>query len=102
MKVRGFKLSWICTEHRRLVSRQDLVGWLHQQITEQKRIDSSTSGTISYPAAIPASFSGKDTSGGSDVQLLLPVDTKKQRKQVKQILLDRGMRMICTHWIRSA
>lgn len=55
------------------------------------RIDSSTSGTIGYPSAIPASFGGKDTSGGGDVQLLLPLDTKKQRKQVKQILLDRGM-----------
>lgn len=78
------------------------MGWLHQQIAEQKRIDSSTSGTIGYPTAIPASFGGKDTPGGGDVQLLLPVDTKKQRKQVKQILLDRGMCMICTHWIRSA
>ncbi|KAG9310494.1 hypothetical protein JVU11DRAFT_9640, partial [Chiua virens] len=73
------------------VTRQDLVGWLHQQIAEQKRIDSSTSGTAGYPSAIPAAIGGKDTSGGgSEIQLLLPVDTKKQRKQVKQILLDRA------------
>ena len=49
---------------------------------------------ISYSSAIQASFGGKGVSGGSDVQLLLPVDTKKQRKQVKQILLDRGTRPI--------
>lgn len=55
------------------------------------RIDSSTSGTISYPSAIPASFGAKDASGGGDVQLLLPLDTKKQRKHVKQILFDKGM-----------
>ena len=78
------------------------MSWLHQQIAEQKRIDSSTSGTIGYPSAIPASVSGKDTSGGGDVQLLLPVDTKKQRKQVKQILLDKGMRMICMHRVCPA
>jgi translation initiation factor 2-alpha kinase 4 len=69
-------------------------------MAEQKRIDSSTSGTIGYPSAIPASSGSKDTSGGGDVQLLLPVDTKKQRKQVKQILLDKGTRVICTHRIR--
>ena len=32
----------------------------------------------------------KDVAGSADVQLVLPVDTKKQRKQVKQIFLDRG------------
>ena len=73
------------------VSRQELVPWLQNQIAEQKRIDIATSGapvvshsihSIQHPPA-----SGKDT---SDLQLLLPADTKKQRKQVKQLFLDRG------------
>lgn len=38
------------------------------------------------PAAIPA----KEYSVPMDVQLILHVDAKKQRKHVKQILLDRG------------
>lgn len=75
----------------RPVSRQELVPWLQNQIAEQKRIDIATSGapvvshsihSIQHPPA-----SGKDT---SDLQLLLPTDAKKQRKQVKQLFLDRG------------
>ena len=69
------------------VSRQELVGWLHQQIAEQKRIDSSTAGAPLPPDNI---ILNKDIPGSSDVQLLLPLDAKKQRKQVKQMLLDRG------------
>lgn len=75
-----------------IVSRQDLVSHLQQQIAEQKRADISTSGTailsdISMPQSVAPA---KDPSGPSDVQLLLPGDTKKQRKQVKQIFFDRG------------
>ena len=77
-----------------LVSRQELVPWLQNQIAEQKRIDIATSGVpvvshsihsihnIQHPPA-----GGKDT---LDLQLLLPTDAKKQRKQVKQLFLDRG------------
>lgn len=42
-----------------------------------------------------AILSIKDAPGSTDVQLLLPGDTKKQRKQVKQIFLDRGMLHHC-------
>jgi eukaryotic translation initiation factor 2-alpha kinase 4 len=79
--------SQFCT-----VSRQQLVPWLQNQIAEQKRIDIATSGapvvshsihSIQHPPT-----SGKDT---SDLQLLLPQDAKKQRKQVKQLFLDRGV-----------
>ncbi|KAG8220630.1 kinase-like domain-containing protein [Butyriboletus roseoflavus] len=86
----AFKVKSILRGTEDEISRQDLVSWLHQQIAEQKRIDSSTSGTIDYPSTIPASVGSKDTSGGGDVQLMLPLDTKKQRKHVKQILLDRA------------
>lgn len=75
------------TEHE--VSRQDLVSWLQQRITEQQRVDASTSGASNHHDVLHASLPG-GTSAGDDVQLVLPVDTKKQRKHVKQILLDKA------------
>jgi eukaryotic translation initiation factor 2-alpha kinase 4 len=78
------------------VSRQELVGWLQQQIAEQKRRDMSTHGSSVTPDAFQGALSGKDVSSVSDVQLVLPADTKlpgdakKQRKQVKHLFLDRG------------
>jgi hypothetical protein len=73
------------------VSKQELVGWLQQQIAEQKRIDLSTSGvSISTEGAASNITSKEMVPPSSDVQLVLPGDTKKQRKQVKQLFLDRG------------
>ncbi|KAF8839726.1 Serine/threonine-protein kinase [Paxillus ammoniavirescens] len=86
----AFKVKSILKGTEYEISRQDLVGWLHQQIAEQKRVDSSTSGASDYPETLQAALSGKDSSSGSDVQLVLPMDTKKQRKHVKQILLDKA------------
>ncbi|KIN99309.1 hypothetical protein M404DRAFT_155391 [Pisolithus tinctorius Marx 270] len=84
----AFKVKSILKGTEYEVSRQDLVGWLQQQIAEQKRIDSSTSGATSYPDILHTSLSG-GTSSGSDVHLVLPVDTKKQRKHLR-ILLDKA------------
>lgn len=75
--------------NRRTVSRQDLVGWLQHQIAEQKRVDLATSGSSAYPDALTVPVPSKDASA-PEVQLILPVDTRKQKKHVKQILLDRG------------
>lgn len=72
-----------------LVSRQELVPFLLQQIAEQKRIDASISGTPLLAESSQGSVPTKE-SGSSEVQLLLPADAKKQRKQTKQIFLDRG------------
>jgi eukaryotic translation initiation factor 2-alpha kinase 4 len=74
------------------VSRQELVSHLHQQLAEQKRLDMTTSGTAIQPevSALQNVVPNKDVASTSDVQLVLPGDTKKQRKQVKQIFLDRG------------
>ncbi|KAG2137935.1 kinase-like domain-containing protein [Suillus clintonianus] len=71
------------------VSRQDLVGWLQHQIAEQKRVDLATSGSSAYPDALTVPVPSKDASA-LEVQLILPVDTKKQKKSVKQMLLDRA------------
>jgi translation initiation factor 2-alpha kinase 4 len=74
------------------VSRQELVSHLHQQIAEQKRVDMSISGTsIQSDVHISQNvIPNKDVAGSSDIQLVLPGDTKKQRKQVKQIFVDKG------------
>ncbi|TFY77050.1 hypothetical protein EWM64_g6962 [Hericium alpestre] len=72
------------------VSRQELVPWLQHQIAEQKRIDASTSGAPALSDAPQISSSSKDVAGNPDVQLLLPGDAKKHRKQTKQIFLDRA------------
>jgi eukaryotic translation initiation factor 2-alpha kinase 4 len=72
------------------VSRQELTGWLQQQILEQKKIDASTSGASVFSDAPQSAQPNKEGPFAPDLQLLLPVDVKKQRKQVKHIFLDRG------------
>jgi translation initiation factor 2-alpha kinase 4 len=77
------------------------VPWLHGQIAEQKRIDATTSGITLNHDVTQSGPAVKDLPMSSDVQLLLPGDAKKQRKQTKQMFMDRGT---CTHintsWIR--
>jgi len=73
------------------VSRPELVPWLQEQIAEQKRIDAETSGTsILSHSQGPAR---SKTSGPMPVQLVLPGDARKQRKQTKQIFLDKAFEM---------
>ena len=73
------------------MSKQELVGWLQQQIAEQKRVDLSTSGVPISTEGVVSNVTSKEmVPPSSDVQLVLPGDTKKQRKQVKQLFLDRG------------
>jgi len=88
----AFKVKSILKGTEYEVSRQELVSHLQQQIADQKRSDISTSGTAIQPDvyALPNLLPNKDVAGTSDVQLILPGDTKKQRKQVKQIFLDRA------------
>jgi translation initiation factor 2-alpha kinase 4 len=52
-------------------------------------VDLATSGSSAYPDTLTVPAPSKDTSA-PEVQLILPVDTKKQKKHVKQLLLDRG------------
>lgn len=89
-----FGQSVLISELKRsiLVSRQELVGWLQHQIAEQKRADLATSAAPSIPeVGASGSLISKDVSISPDIQLVLPVDAKKQRKQVKQLFLDRGL-----------
>jgi eukaryotic translation initiation factor 2-alpha kinase 4 len=78
-------------KHSLEVSRQELVGWLQSQIAEQKRIDTSNSGAPSSFESSQGLLPNKDVPSTSDVQLMLPGDAKKQRKQTKQLFLDRGV-----------
>jgi hypothetical protein len=74
-----------------LVSRPELVPWLQEQIVEQKRIDAGTSGTTTLPPEHSHGLARSKSSGPiPDVQLVLPGDARKQRKQTKQIYLEKG------------
>lgn len=72
------------------VSRQELLTFLTQQIAEQKRIDAGLSGVPSIIEGPQSAAAPKEANTGVDVQLVLPTDAKKQRKQTKQMFLDRG------------
>lgn len=76
---------------RFVVIRQELVPFLHQQILEQKRIDASISGVPAIAEGSVSLNAIKEATGAADVQLVLPSDTKKQRKHTKQMFLDRGL-----------
>ncbi|KAK2467467.1 hypothetical protein APHAL10511_000322 [Amanita phalloides] len=87
----AFKVKSILKGSEYELSKQELVGWLQQQIAEQKRIDLSTSGVPTHSDGTSSTISAKEmVPPSSDVQLLLPFDTKKQRKHVKQLFLDRA------------
>jgi len=74
------------------VSRPELVPWLQEQIVEQKRIDAETSGTtVLSHSQVPARSKSSDPM--PDVQLILPGDARKQRKQTKQIFLEKAFEM---------
>lgn len=76
------------------VSFQELVPWLQHAIAEQKRLDAQTSGAPMITEHMPVpSGSSKDGFAAPDVHVVLP-DPKKQRKQTKQIVLDKGMSLI--------
>ncbi|KDQ55382.1 hypothetical protein JAAARDRAFT_37399 [Jaapia argillacea MUCL 33604] len=88
----AFKIKSVLKGTEYEVARQDLVSWLQQQISEQKRVDASTSGVAivaENPQVIPNVIT-RESSNTPDVQLLLPGDTKKQRKQAKQLFTDRA------------
>jgi hypothetical protein len=66
------------------------VPWLQEQIAEQKRIDSETSGTTILPDNLQGPARSKICGPKVDVQLVLPGDIRKQRKQTKQLFLEKG------------
>lgn len=72
-----------------VVSRPELVPWLQEQILEQKRIDAETSGTTLLENS-QGPVRSKPSGPMPDVRLVLPGDSKKQRKQTKQIFLEKG------------
>ncbi|KAL4251194.1 non-specific serine/threonine protein kinase [Abortiporus biennis] len=86
----AFKVKSVLRGTEYEVSRQELVPFLHQQIAEQKRIDASLSGVDAVSEGLPGSTSTKEVASSADVHLILPGDAKKQRKQTKQMFLDRA------------
>ena len=72
-----------------LVSRQELVGWLQHQIADQKRVDATTSGAQNHLLETAPNFPVIKDAVIPEVHLVLP-DQKKQRKPVRQILIDKA------------
>lgn len=71
------------------MSKQELVPFLHQQIAEQKKFDASLSGAPNVTEGTQVLAAPKETAS-PEVQLILQGDAKKQRKQTKQMYMDRG------------
>ncbi|THH00815.1 hypothetical protein EW026_g1755 [Hermanssonia centrifuga] len=86
----AFKVKSVLKGTEYEVSRQELVAFLHQQIAEQKRMDASMSGAPLVSESSHSFGAPKEVAGSVDVQLILPTDAKKQRKQTKQMFLDRA------------
>lgn len=63
--------------------------WLQEQILEQKRIDTETSGTTLFEN-LQGPVRSRPSGPMPDVRLVLPGDSRKQRKQTKQIFLEKG------------
>jgi eukaryotic translation initiation factor 2-alpha kinase 4 len=82
------------------VSRSELVPWLQEQIAEQKRIDAETSGIVIQSEHSQGPARSKWSGSTPDVQLVLPGDTRKQRKQTKQIFLEKGEGPACRQRLR--
>ncbi|KAH9487410.1 eIF-2-alpha kinase GCN2 [Psilocybe cubensis] len=85
----AFKVKSILKGTEVDLSRQELVSWLQHQIADQKRVDAATSGATTLPESAPNLPVIKDTAVVPDVQLVLP-DPKKQRKQMKQLFLEKA------------
>jgi translation initiation factor 2-alpha kinase 4 len=88
----AFKVKSVLKGTEYEVSRQELVAWLQQQISEQKRVDAATSGVSNIADNAPSNLP-KEVSSSSALHVILPTDTKKQRKQTKQIFYDRTFDM---------
>ncbi|KAJ4467716.1 kinase-like domain-containing protein [Lentinula edodes] len=92
----AFKVKSILKGTEYEVSKADLIGWLQHEIGEQKRIDATTACTPASSRLGGPSVTQLGRSnivlppGSADVQLCLPQETKKQRRQVKQMFLDRA------------
>lgn len=63
--------------------------WLQEQILEQKRIDTETSGTTLFENS-QGPVRSRSSGPMPDVRLVLPGDYRKQRKQTKQIFIEKG------------
>ncbi|KAI0266451.1 kinase-like domain-containing protein [Gloeopeniophorella convolvens] len=86
----AFKIKSILKGTEYDVSRAELVPWLQEQIAEQKRLDADTSGAAALSEGSQGLVRSKSSGPMPEVQLILPGDTRKQRKQTKQIFLEKG------------
>ncbi|KAI0696604.1 hypothetical protein BC835DRAFT_1341525 [Cytidiella melzeri] len=88
----AFKVKGILNKTEDSMSRHELVPYLLREIAEQKRIDASISGA-SWVTESSQSIGPAKESGDSNIQLVTPSDAKKQRKQTKQIFMERAVEL---------
>lgn len=86
----AFKVKSILKGTEYELSKHELVSWLQHQIAEQKRVDMTTSGAPLLSDNHQTVSINKEPAPTSSIQLVLPADMKKQRKNVKQIFQDRA------------
>jgi len=89
----AFKVKSVLRGTEDDVSRQDLVPWLAHRIAEQKRFDKEHSGVDAVHTELAPPPPQRDAGSADDIQILLPTESqlqRKQRKQTKQIYLDRA------------
>ncbi|THH28609.1 hypothetical protein EUX98_g5583 [Antrodiella citrinella] len=85
----AFKVKSVLKGTEYEVSRQELVPFLHQQLVEQRRVDTSLSGVSAIIEGPLSTVASKEAAAPEDIHLVLPADAKKQRKHTKQMFLDR-------------
>ncbi|EIN05395.1 Serine/threonine-protein kinase [Punctularia strigosozonata HHB-11173 SS5] len=89
--VPAFKVKSVLKGTEYDLSKHELVEWLQEQIAEQKRIDATTSGVMkNFDAPASGVASKEPTASKPDVQLLLPMEVKKQRKTTKHMFTERA------------
>ena len=73
-----------------VVQLPDLVSYLQQHIAEQKRYDVTLSGRQTSVESAQIQPAPKDIVPSSDTLVVLPNDTKKQRKGTKGLYSNKG------------
>ncbi|KZT71101.1 Serine/threonine-protein kinase [Daedalea quercina L-15889] len=86
----AFKVKSVLRGSEHEVARHELVPFLQQHLLEQKKIDATISGVPAVAENSPLTNGPKEPTSRSDVQLVLPSDTKKRPKHTKQMFLDRA------------
>ncbi len=91
--------------HLEQATKQDLVTTLQHLIHEQNRIDIGTSGVsnnVEITSPIKETVAQASANTSVPLQMVLPGDVKKIRKQTKQLFTDKGESIVQLFYGRSS